>query len=480
MLRAYIRELETMSTLNDSAPPSVRGLLEHEAQKPGPPLVPPKERIHASLFEEKSLLSVKSERRQPGDIPASPTQEGRSFTSDDGGAHAMSDDAMALISTKDLMTMDSLQTDMAGLHLQPHAHAHGSSPRSTQKYLGSGVTRTLAAAPSNNPSASANTLLLGSSLGTAYKPYLQASSAPHSPSHLSSTRVVPLRLAPDRYGKEIPMEAQWTKIRRTLVSPEVLERARVRYEARPDYVAVLGRLTREQIADYARQSAECRAARSGGYPLQRRHRHDVRQQRQRADSKSSRDEDDGGSVLWDESDSTDFDDDKASFDRDPKSYPYIVSPPSKDKTSPASTVMPKPILKNKNENHVRFEPEPHEVEPKSARSFKDERDRREDHGSRRPREARDREGSGRSRDGHRRDSERYSERYSGERDRYSSDRYRGSEGDHHRPHRDRRGDRREERSIKKKAWGETLGAVGIGGAAASLLGVLAEAAVGGS
>jgi len=32
--------------------------------------------------------------------------------------------------------------------------------------------------------------------------------------------------------------------------------------------------------------------------------------------------------------------------------------------------------------------------------------------------------------------------------------------------------------MKKKAWGETLGAVGIGGAAASLLGVLAEAAVG--
>ncbi|XP_044718903.1 uncharacterized protein HRG_07468 [Hirsutella rhossiliensis] len=453
VLRAYIRELETMSTLTGGAPPSVRGLLENHARNPGPPPVPPKERIHPSVFEEKSLLSVKSERRQPGHIPESPSQyEGHSFTSDDGtNARTHS---MTLISTKDLMAMDSLQSGMAGLHLQPHVHAHRSSPRSTQKYLTSGATGRIDVASSHNPSASANSLLLGSSPGNPYNPSLQTASAPHSPSHALSTRSMPSRLAPDRYGKEIPMEAQWTRIRRTLVSPEVLERARVRYEARPDYVAVLGRLTREQIADYARQSAECRAARSGGHPPQR--RHDRHQRRERADSKSSGDDEDDDSALWDESDSTDYDDDKTSFDKDSKSYPYIVNPPSKDKTSPASTVMPKPILKNKNENHVRFDPEPHEVKPKSARSFKDERDRREDHASRRPRDSRDREGSGRNRDGHRRDSE----RYSGERDRYSGD--------------------REERNIKKKAWGETLGAVGIGGAAASLLGVLAEAAVGGA
>lgn len=467
MLRAYIRELQNMSTLNGGAPPSVRGLLENQA-----PPVPPKERIHPSLFEEKSLLSVKSERRQPGHVPASPSPyEGRSFTSDDG-ADTVSH-SMALISTKDLVAMDSLQSGVAGLNIQPDAHALGSSPRSSPKHLASGVTRSIAAAPFHHPWASTSSLPPASSPGTSYNPSLQAYSPSNSLSHVSSTRSMASRLAPDRYGQEIPMDAQWTKIKRTLVSPEVLERARVRYEARPDYVAVLGRLTREQIADYARQSAECRAARSGRHPPQR--RPNGHQQRERADSKSSRDEDDGDSVLWDESDSTDYDDDKTSFDKDSKSYPYIVSPPSKDKTSPASTAMPKPILKNRNENHVRFDPEPYEVEPKSARSFKEERDRGDDHASRRPRNARDREGSGRSRDGHRRDGE----RHSGERDRYSGDRYRGSENDHYRPHRDRRGDRREERSSKKKAWGETLGAVGIGGAAASLLGVLAEAAVGG-
>lgn len=176
-------------------------------------------------------------------------------------------------------------------------------------------------------------------------------------------------------------------------------------------------------------------------------------------------------MLWDESDSTDYDDYKTSFDRDTKSYPYIVSPPGKDESSPASKAMPKPILKNRNENHVRFDPEPHDLEQKSGRSFKDERDRRDDYSPKRPRDARDREGSGRSRNGYRRD-------HAGERDRHGGDRHRGSEGDHYRPHRDRRRGRREERSTRKKAWGGTLGAVGIGGAAASLLGVLTEAAVG--
>ncbi len=69
------------------------------------------------------------------------------------------------------------------------------------------------------------------------------------------------RLAPDSKGMEIPLDAKWTKIRRTLVSPEILEKAGVRYEARPDFVAVLGVLSREQIALYARQSDEVRNAR---------------------------------------------------------------------------------------------------------------------------------------------------------------------------------------------------------------------------
>jgi hypothetical protein len=39
------------------------------------------------------------------------------------------------------------------------------------------------------------------------------------------------RLAPDSYGNEIPPDAKWTKIKRSLVSPEVLDQDGRRYEA---------------------------------------------------------------------------------------------------------------------------------------------------------------------------------------------------------------------------------------------------------
>lgn len=39
------------------------------------------------------------------------------------------------------------------------------------------------------------------------------------------------RLAPDEYGNEIPADAKWTKVTRRLISPEVLEQDRRRYEA---------------------------------------------------------------------------------------------------------------------------------------------------------------------------------------------------------------------------------------------------------
>jgi hypothetical protein len=69
------------------------------------------------------------------------------------------------------------------------------------------------------------------------------------------------RLAPDSQGVDIPPSAMWTRIKRSLVSPQVLQRAGVRYEARPEFVAVLGILSREQIMEYSRQSAEIRQAR---------------------------------------------------------------------------------------------------------------------------------------------------------------------------------------------------------------------------
>ncbi|ESZ96134.1 hypothetical protein SBOR_3485 [Sclerotinia borealis F-4128] len=59
------------------------------------------------------------------------------------------------------------------------------------------------------------------------------------------------RLAPDSYGNEIPPDAKWTKVKRSLISPEVLNQDGRR---RPDFVAILGILTREEIQDYVSRS----------------------------------------------------------------------------------------------------------------------------------------------------------------------------------------------------------------------------------
>lgn len=462
-MRAYIREMEAMSSLNGGAPPTVRGLLEYEAN------ASPSKEMLSAIDNEKCLFSMKAERPMPDHAPVMPPRpvamqapyERQSNSSQDSGTDTS--DSLALISTRDLVAMDSLNAGMAGMHLQPPNPNYSHSPVvGSPKYLASHMDRnqpvpsdvTLSSSPASHP--------LGTSPRTMPHLPTYAGAGLPPPPYAAPPRSAP-RLAPDRYGNEIPMDAPWTRIKRSLVSIEVLDRAGVRYEARPDYVAVLGRLSREQIADYARQSADCRAARS---------RRDAQARasekfRQREDSKSSRDDDDDDSVLWDESDSTDDDDDKTS-DKGTKSYPYIVNPPEKKKDSSASTVPPKPILKKRSENHVRFDPQPHELESKSPRSLKDRDDR--DRRSHRHREHRDRESSGRHRD---------SERRSADRDRRSSERHRGYDDESYRrdrDHRDRRSDYKDDRNIRKKAWGETIVAGGIGGAAVSLLSVLAEAA----
>ncbi|KAF5572457.1 hypothetical protein FPANT_13065 [Fusarium pseudoanthophilum] len=58
----------------------------------------------------------------------------------------------------------------------------------------------------------------------------------------------------DQYGTAIDEDAQWTKISRRLVSVEVLHQAGLRYEARPDYVAILGVLSKEQVAKLVHES----------------------------------------------------------------------------------------------------------------------------------------------------------------------------------------------------------------------------------
>ncbi|KAF5596358.1 hypothetical protein FPCIR_4013 [Fusarium pseudocircinatum] len=61
-------------------------------------------------------------------------------------------------------------------------------------------------------------------------------------------------VSPDQYGRAIADDALWTKISRKHVSVEVLQRVGVRYEARPDYVAILGVLSKEQVAKLVHES----------------------------------------------------------------------------------------------------------------------------------------------------------------------------------------------------------------------------------
>lgn len=77
----------------------------------------------------------------------------------------------------------------------------------------------------------------------------------------TSPRPDPMTLAPDEHGNTIPPDAKWTKVTRRLISPEVLDQDRRRYEARPDFVAILGVLSRVEIESLAARSQELREAR---------------------------------------------------------------------------------------------------------------------------------------------------------------------------------------------------------------------------
>lgn len=80
---------------------------------------------------------------------------------------------------------------------------------------------------------------------------------------------ISVKLAPDEQGKEIPPDAKWTKINRRLVSPEVLIQDGRRFEARPDFVAVLGVLSRAEIESLASRSYALRQARHQQHQHQR-------------------------------------------------------------------------------------------------------------------------------------------------------------------------------------------------------------------
>lgn len=62
-------------------------------------------------------------------------------------------------------------------------------------------------------------------------------------------------------GKDIPVNARWTKIDRKLVNPEALDDAKERYEERLDCVIVLRVLTKQEIQKLADRTKEIREAR---------------------------------------------------------------------------------------------------------------------------------------------------------------------------------------------------------------------------
>lgn len=107
-------------------------------------------------------------------------------------------------------------------------------------------------------------------------------------------------------GKDIPVDARWTKIDRRLVNPEALEAAKERFEERIDCVIVLRVLTKAEIQKLADRTKEIRQAREDEYELRERE-HDRRSHRSHRD-----DEDRDRDHRRDD----DSDDDYLSRDRD--------------------------------------------------------------------------------------------------------------------------------------------------------------------
>ncbi|KAK6062984.1 hypothetical protein SCUP515_12826 [Seiridium cupressi] len=578
VLRAYIRQLDEHSMLSGGKTPTVRGFLEgyNKPISDSHQLLPypvdqeegysPKEML-PSADNEKFFPSMKAERLHPDEYLPYPSSLPKQTTdvsyeaqsSEDGDADGgPKDQSMALvISTRDLMALDKKRADLAiamdNMHLQRPSSRHTSNYTHDSGLAASPHGRFLAA-PSNAGLLTSPNLppIDEYGLSPRFVPTLPALSYGASPpptlrSNSLSAPVIPgttppipgtqpqryARLAPDSQGREIPLEANWTRIKRSLISPEVLNQAGVRYEARPDFVAILGVFTKEQVAEFARLSADVRKRRQ---QQQRRERRDVKDRyhpdkyknwnveaqkgnntdsRIRANSEFSSSSTDLFDSSSDESDQDlppyrarghqyhpdDKGDRYGDEEKGTKVYPFIVPPPDKEKengTSPSATVMPKPILKNRNDDpHVRFDPEPKVLDtgsPRSVPRHAERSERRHRAGSDRdrhlPRSYDDRDDRYRDRDRdkdrdrdrddeHRRHHRHHDSGRRRDRDRDDYSRRRRRQDSHRDRDRYRDDtDRSEDRSIKKRVRGETIRAVGIGGAAASLLSVLTEAAAG--
>ncbi|KAF3065151.1 hypothetical protein GL218_01782 [Daldinia childiae] len=302
VIRAYIRQLDNQLSANGGSTPSVRGLLEYYRPRrdngiqitpyptnPTPADFSPEE-LQPNIDEEKLFPSMRMKRLEDEDdnnnierqiskpprMPDYPSNLSydRHSSSGDGG-----DGSTALMSTRELMAFDK-QSNMAlameNMHLQQPPNPAGSnyhmSISPTLHYLPPSASQPTL--PSSAPQAAPDPF--GTHL---HRPPPLPSAAVSSPptrrpnsvsvADVSQQQQQALvtstqrnaRLAPDSKGHEIPLDAKWTQISRRLVSPEVLAGAGVRYEARPDFVAVLGELSRDDVTYFAHRTTEVRAAR---------------------------------------------------------------------------------------------------------------------------------------------------------------------------------------------------------------------------
>lgn len=179
----------------------------------------------------------------------------------------------------------------------------------------------------------------------------RAQPIPFTSSSSQSVPAIESGLAPDSHGQPISMDAEWTKIDRDIVSPGVLELAGVRYEARPSYVAVLGRLSKDQISAFARQTANYRAGRPihpEDWQLASGKGRVPKTQRRTSDSSNSSKAESIAS--------------RATVD------------PRRKRRSTTSDVPPKSVLKKRSMNRVRFDPNLEEIKPKPS-SVQDDREK---------------------------------------------------------------------------------------------------------
>lgn len=597
VLRAYIRQFDEQAVAQGGVMPTVRGFLEGYPSSYPPAELDSKE-MYPDMDNEKYSPELTMERWQ-ADKPLQYEPMSVSFDRQSSDEDESPADPVALISTRDLMALDKREADLAiamgNMHMHPSsdgANFEIGSPPST-RYLPPSASQP-ALLPSSEDPAAADQLGISSRYVPSLPPPPYGSSPPpslrsnsvSSPAISSQQQLTPVnmnavprpaRLAPDSQGCDIPLDAKWTRIRRSLVSPEILAKAGVRYEARPDYVAILGSLTREDVTEFARMSAEVRNSRkaaaaaakkserrpedryhpdkyrnwdveaaTGGYvinPQDRRRPSQISTSSELFDSSDDEasasdsledieEEDDEVEPLppyphsqsmpyhhnytqhYDElkrnrarndsavsnvssgsygsgAGSTHSNGSNSDGEKGTKVYPFVVPPPKEDR----SVTKPKPILKNKNEeSHVRFDPEPQVLdENRSESASRPRRDSHRDKDRDREREREKRYRSDRYMD-RERDRDRYPDHHvyterkrdrERERDEYPHRHHSNSGRPHGSGRRDSRdsrddynGSANSKRPARRRGRSDALKAVGIGGAAASLLSVLTEAAAG--